>query len=89
VSKVPNKIRRLLERRPLAREDVQAQLLWIVDVIFACSEGGLLREAAHLRRALGHLGKYLEEHVIPELELAFHELQHFEKLLEDRRRSPR
>jgi len=88
VSKVPNRIRRLLERRP-TKDDVQAQLLWLVDVIFACSEVGLLHEAAHLRRALGHLGKYLEEHVLPELELAFTELQNFEKLLEDRRRSPR
>ena len=71
------------------RDDLHGQLLWLVDVIFACSGAGLLHEAAHLRRALGHLGRYLEEHASSELEGAIRELEQFEKLLEERRRVPR
>lgn len=49
----------------------------------------MLHEAAHLRRALGHLGKYLEEHVDPELGMAMKELDEFERLLAERRKSER
>jgi hypothetical protein len=83
---IPNKIRRLLDKRP-AKQDLQAQLFWLVDVIFACGEASMLHEAAHLRRALGHLGKYLEEHQDDELARAMSELDEFERLLAERRKS--
>jgi hypothetical protein len=54
----------------------------MVDVIFACNEAGLQEEAAHLRRALGHLGKFLEEGEMSERDLAFSELAAFERELE-------
>lgn len=82
---ISNKVRRLLERRPL-RDDFQGQLFWLVDIIFACGEAGLLSEASHLRKALGHLGRYLEEHTQQELDLALTELGRFEELLAERRR---
>jgi hypothetical protein len=56
-------------------------------VIFACGEANMLHEAAHLRRALGHLGKYLEEHDPQALTLAMHEIEEFERLLGERRKS--
>lgn len=76
----------MLDKRP-AREDLQAQLFWLVDVIFACSEAGMLGEATHLRRALGFLGSYLEEHAEEALGKAISELEAFEKLLNERRGS--
>ena len=82
---IPNKIRRLLDKRP-TKDDLQAQLFWLVDVIFACGETNMLHEAAHLRRALGHLGKYLEDHDEPELARAMSELEAFEGLLRERRK---
>lgn len=47
----------------------------------------MLHEAAHLRRALGHLGKYLEEHEDGELAHAMNELEEFERLVAERRKS--
>lgn len=82
---LPNKIRRLVERRP-RREDLQGQLFWLVDVIRACSDTGLHQEAMHLKKALGALGRYLQQNDAPALAQATTELDVFEALLEDRRK---
>ena len=74
----------MLDKRP-AKEDLHAQLFWLVDVIFACSEASMLGEATHLRRALGYLGNYLEEHSQDALGKALGELEAFEKRLNERR----
>ena len=79
-SRVPNRLRRLLERRP-PRSDLSAQMFWLVDVIFACSESNLTDEAALLRSALGHLGRYLEEGQAAALGAALNELAAFEERL--------
>ena len=85
MSPLPNRIRRLIERRPL-KGDLQGQLFWLVDVILACSETGLVQEAQCLKKALGFLGKYLEQNSEPQLNAAMHELETFEGLLAQRRR---
>ena len=83
---LPNRIRRLVERRP-RREDTQGQLFWLVDVILACSETGLTVEEAHLKKALGLLGRFLQHNDEATLTQARTELEVFEALLAERRKS--
>lgn len=76
--RLPNRLRRLLDKRP-PKADLSAQMFWLVDVIFACSELELRDEAALLRSALGHLGRYLEEGQSSELGAALTDVDAFEK----------